>query len=638
MPKQPDLLAISLDDVQPEAGRDEPRLWVRRLVIWRKPGDIIRDIPLKPGLNIVWSPDSGRPNEPMGHGGGKTSFCRLVRYCLGEPNFGTHMQREMITNRLPDGYVGTEVILDGVEWAVIRPLGIGNRHYCAAGTKLDSVISAEISNTGITPLREAITSSLMDEAADRMPLAHPRADAWEAALAWLSRDQECRLRSPLEWRAAQTETRSPSRQRQLSDADRLVIVRLLIKALRTDETAAVETARKIWDQIEKARAEQRRREWLINDLREGLTEALGASGAASADQTDFWVGEAATKLTTIDAAIPFDITAKLKRLHQDKSTAEVRVKALDRQIDVIDGRLTEKANLQKILDNTRATTHSHLIDAENPVCKTCGQRLTPEAVAFIEERRHEAQDAAIQFEDLVAEIGGLKSEQDSLKFQKASEEQALGPITTTIAQLEAQARRLAEAKGHVTMTKRYSQHISDFERSATAIDELVSKHVTERRKASELRRSSLAVIDRLSQLFDASLRFLVPDRAKGAIALDEDGLHLSLHIGGERSTAAIESLKIVAFDLAVLLMSMEGRTQLPAFLIHDSPREADLGRSIYNRFFELGRKMQDLGPSPLFQYIVTTTTAPPDEFRSPEWIKLELHGAPRERRLFMEDL
>src|ERR1700733_6341452 len=70
--------------VTPEARRVQPRLWIRRLVIWREPGRAIRDIALKPGLNIVWSPDSGSSESaPIGHGSGKTAFCRLLRYCLG---------------------------------------------------------------------------------------------------------------------------------------------------------------------------------------------------------------------------------------------------------------------------------------------------------------------------------------------------------------------------------------------------------------------------------------------------------------------------------------------------------------------------------------------------------------------------
>lgn len=357
MPRQPDLLAINLDDVRPEAGRNGPRLWVRRLVIWRAAGDVIRDIPLKPGLNIIWSPDSGRPNEPMGHGGGKTSFCRLLRYCLGEDSYGSHIQRELIANRIPDGHVGAEVMLDGVQWGVVRPIGIGNRHYCAEGVELDTAFSGDMPNTSITPLRKAITSALMDEAANRMPLAHPWDDAWEAALAWLSRDQECRLRSPLDWRAAQTQSRSPSRQRQLSDTDRLVIVRLLINALRADETTAAEDARKLQGDIETARTQQRRLEWLINDLREGLMEAFGGEAENPVTQPDFWGQQATSKLkATKDAVSPY-LTAKLRQARQDKAKAENDIRAIDGKISVIDGRLTEKGNLKRVVDNNRAKKH-----------------------------------------------------------------------------------------------------------------------------------------------------------------------------------------------------------------------------------------------------------------------------------------
>src|SRR5712671_2252106 len=82
---QHDLFPRPPFSITPEPGRKEPRLWVRRLVIWREPGEIIRTIDLKPGFNIVWSRDPGsQQTGPIGHGGGKTMFCRLLRYCLGE--------------------------------------------------------------------------------------------------------------------------------------------------------------------------------------------------------------------------------------------------------------------------------------------------------------------------------------------------------------------------------------------------------------------------------------------------------------------------------------------------------------------------------------------------------------------------
>jgi hypothetical protein len=48
-----------------------------------------------------------------------------------------------------------------------------------------------------------------------------------------------------------------------------------------------------------------------------------------------------------------------------------------------------------------------------------------------------------------------------------------------------------------------------------------------------------------------------------------------------------------------------------SFLVHDSPREADLGGSIYGRLFNIVEELESLGASALFQYVLTTTTARP---------------------------
>jgi hypothetical protein len=104
------------------------------------------------------------------------------------------------------------------------------------------------------------------------------------------------------------------------------------------------------------------------------------------------------------------------------------------------------------------------------------------------------------------------------------------------------------------------------------------------------------------------------------------------------SGTAIVSLDVVLFDLAVLAMAIEGKIRHPGFLIHDSPREADLGGSIYAGLFDLARRLEDFGAAPLFQYIVTTTTEPPEEFRADPWLRLELRGSPAEARLLRKDL
>ena len=48
---------------------------------------------------------------------------------------------------------------------------------------------------------------------------------------------------------------------------------------------------------------------------------------------------------------------------------------------------------------------------------------------------------------------------------------------------------------------------------------------------------------------------------------------------------------------------------LPAFLVHDSPREADLGEAIYHRLFKLVRSFERLGDHPPFQYIAALSVS-----------------------------
>jgi hypothetical protein len=100
----------------------------------------------------------------------------------------------------------------------------------------------------------------------------------------------------------------------------------------------------------------------------------------------------------------------------------------------------------------------------------------------------------------------------------------------------------------------------------------------------------------------------------------------------------MESLKALAFDLTAMLMSIEGRAGLPAFVVHDSPREADLGQSIYDRIFHLVAAFENASPEPAFQYIITTTSDPPQEFRISPYLAMRLSGSRVEERLLRCDI
>lgn len=639
MHAQPDLLRLSIDDVSVEQGRREPRLWVRRVVIWDAPGSIVQDVGLTPGLNIVWSPDSGRKGEPMGHGGGKTSFCRLIRYCLGEDSFGTQAQRELIARAFPEGYTGAEIILDGVLWTVARPIGgARGHHYAGTDLPLDGLIAGAVPHTGVSNMRRAITATLMPDAALLMPLPNAEEHGWEAALAWLSRDQECRLRDALDWRAPETQSHSPSRA--LSVQDRLTIVRLLINSLRIDELRQVRRAQGLKTEIERARARRKRLLESRTDLAQGLVDIL--SGTPDDAQAELWVKQAAEGVDKAEQAYDSDVYVKLTAARGLE--AELNRKLSNTQVEISkqDAILELAENFNRSLQADHARAHALHHDAANPVCDMCGRPITPDAIAFITQREQAATSLWAQLQEKIEEAQELKSSVTKLRSDEALLRQQVAAATKTVARLEAtfveQAKRLTTAKGHATMTSLYMKYGQEM----TEIDAKVEVQSRDRAaaivEADRLRAASAGAVARLSQLFDTVMAFLVPEAVDGRVIIAEEGLELRLQRGGPISTSAIESLKVVAFDLAVLLMTMEGRTQLPAFLIHDSPREADLGRSIYDRLFNLARRLEEFGPAPIFQYVLTTTTAPPETAQHGPWVKLKLHSAPTDARLFRADL
>jgi hypothetical protein len=158
-----------------------------------------------------------------------------------------------------------------------------------------------------------------------------------------------------------------------------------------------------------------------------------------------------------------------------------------------------------------------------------------------------------------------------------------------------------------------------------------------RQKLAGYRQASSERIRQLSDKFDAVLRELVPGVC-GSAKVDGNGLRLNVEWGGDRSTAALDSLKVVVFDLAVLILSIEQTLSLPGMLVHDSPREADLSGKVYSRLFAFTSRMEECTTEPCFQYILTTTTSPPPDFQGAPWLRLAVEGAPGEERLLRVDL
>ena len=369
MPKQHELFQQKLN-IQPPPGASGPRLWVRRLAIWKAPDEEpVRDIKLRPGLNIIWTPD----DQGIGHGGGKTLFCRLLRYCLGEERFAPDDQRDRIGEVFPDGRVGAEIMLDESCWVIIRPLGNRRPHVAVQNTSLDEVAPTETASTGIEPFLDAVERTILtEELADLVPGHRHERRSWLIALAWLARDQECRFDHVLNWRAVASDSDSPARG--INQTEKLDALRAFLRAITPEEQskrveiAGLDDKKRIIEQeIDHCNQEIRR-------IKQRLLPALGVAEDTLTDGTLVIqeLRRAARARLAQAAGISADEgPAEVDTARQQYETARAQVFALDRRIEILEANISNSERLiGKIKGESPGLSYA-LQEAESVPCPVC---------------------------------------------------------------------------------------------------------------------------------------------------------------------------------------------------------------------------------------------------------------------------
>ena len=660
MPRQPDMFAPALT-LKPPAGANGPRLWVRRLTIWQAPGGgTTRDIALRPGLNIVWSPDGTSEDDTqaaagaMGHGSGKTLFCRLLRYCLGEDRFAPEGQRERIATAFPDGIVGAEIVLDGVPWAILRPLGLRRRHMAVPNGNLDQIAAGEGTSTGLEPFLDAIEGAIMTQAlADLIPGHRQDRRTWPIALAWLTRDQECRFDGVLDWRSRASDSDSPARG--LNETEKLDALRAFLCAITAEEHGyrrdiAGQDARRTT-----LESEIGHRQWEIGRLRSSLAQALGVADDGLTDlplAIDTLRQAANNRLSSVSRLPQADAASDIASTRREYAVARADVDRLNQEISGLNAQIDE---IPRLIAQIKAEIPglSYAQDtAARPICPICEVPIDS-VLASQCGLSHKVPDLDAcrqRFENRRKE---LAAEEERLRTAQGSRDNARRDLAIANQTMERVGNRLQsmekaredrndawyQARRLVDRVARLSGLMGQQDAERQTMAQVTSSIDDTRRAAGALRDQQARVLGRLNDKFDAIIRYLVGGEAQGRVTLTGNGLDLTVRMGGDRSTAAIDSLKVIAFDLAALCLGIEGQTRAPAFVIHDSPREADLGLPLYHRLFGLGRFMEGAcGATPHFQYIVTTTTRPPDALARAPWLIETLRGAPADQRLMRCDL
>jgi hypothetical protein len=659
MAQQGELFPKAEVTIKLDGSRGEPRFWVRRIVLWEKPGEIIRDIHLRRGLNIIWSPDPGAALADLGrdagsgHGAGKTLFCRLVRYCLGEDTFSSDEQRRSITYLLPAGLVGAEVIIEGKPWAVIRPIGQTRKQIARADANLEDLAPMKEPGGSIEPLLDALKSQLFPKGIDGYLPSESLNAAWLFALAWMSRDQECRFDHILDWRHKRADSGSiavsPTKEQLL------IVVRAFLGIIEQEEMRLKgervnlsETKRSLErDVAYYQRQSDQLRASLVQDLSVDAETEVGGELSVG-----LFREKAENKLKANERQDNPEDIASLASHRQEREGILKEMAVLESEIKKYDSTKQIHDEQLKVIRGERSNLDAAALKAQlGPVCPVCSVPID-EALAEGCSVSHHSWDP-----------GSVSDEKQRLATQTAAHNEAISRIRALTAEHTTQLEQLGRHEDKLTAeidelvnkiedarnrmrlqwfsAKQLVEQVSALERASASIatakkslEGLVGRDNELANLESKLRNRHNNTLSRMEELFSYVCKGLLGSRVSASLALSGQGLQADVEVGG----MAMESLKAIAFDLAAMLMSIEGHSMLPAFLVHDSPREADLGEAIYHRLFRLVRSFECLGDDPPFQYLITTTSRPPDELRISPFLVAEFQGSIAKERLLCRDL
>jgi hypothetical protein len=659
--------------LRPSAKRSAPAFWVRhiRILSELKAGKeyVVRDVELRRGLNIVWAAhhSAGADNALFrdgvaGHTAGKSTFCRLVRHVLGDAGFAPDGVKRRIRSKLPSAWVAAEVIIDSVPWVVARPLGIGRSPFCLRNRSIDDVTTnaehrdyQEFIDALAKGTTDLLTSKEFPSTDKEKPVG------WAHVLPWLIRDQDCRFADFLDWRHSGSGSEAPA----LNVEERQFLVRTVLGLISDGERNELQrNARLVADKEEATRTAPLLRHQAETD-RERLIEALGKDLPltstplfASAARAELGVRREHVKKRK--AAL--ESGDQREELQAAIEAASKKEGALKEKLSGVQDRLDA---VQDVVGELAGTGQSGLLAALPPPRDFCNVPLRmarehncPLVVNQPIDLAAKRSEAAAKKSDLVASqeltaerdvVAALQKEKRRIEGELAEAERATKTarrefLSANTAHTEATSmlqdegsklNRLAElidaaegaAKDAASKADSIKQHIKDIDDSYT--------------QQEKIREAQRTAIGRFSARFDYVVRALIGDQVAARIDTSGRSLSLTVEEHGERDSTFIATVKVLAFDLAAVLASIEGHGAFPRFLVHDGPREADMAPDVYERIFLLARELEKcFEGEPAFQYIVTTTTTPPEKFieRDTPWLRLQLSGLQARERLLRQDL
>ncbi len=652
-------------DLKPISGRESPAVWVERLTVYKSwpPSQVtlLRQTELRRGLNIVWARPVGQnaaASRLAGHGAGKSTFCRLLRYVLDDTTAGTDEFRKRFEGTFNSiGWVLAEVHVGAQRWLVGRPIAenaAGHHSFAFLGGSLAQEFPERPPRVGYkTDYLPALDAAVFGEMQIRTLPGSQKTLEWSQLIQWLSRDQEAHFRGLLEWRDNDSEAASIP----ISSDDRANLVRLVLGLVQQrEQTLLKEYAEKASEHEFKLR-ERVKLEFAIDRDRTALSEALAMPIGDPKDSV------LQLEISNRVANLRNESDAAVKAAQQDDATnvllSEVAQSQAQYEIaqaiaDEARSRLEiEDMRLKGITPPVRPVSETQkMLQSMPPSRGYCSQKLTAAWAArcTLASQRppDEVSDAT---KDIAAAAPAVREELERLKTEYKAQESfveekkrawssAQALLTAARQRQRQEFEALREPDRHASMIealhRSYHKGCDDLDTINSRIKDLSTDKDALNDTLKQLTKQHRDLLEKFSRLFDHIARHMLDKAVTGRVEFAGKSIEPRLEYHGPRDSAALKVTKWLAFDLAAVALGITTKeTFHPRFLMHDSPRESDLAPEIYGGLFLAAKELEgQLGESAPFQYIITTTEPPPADVRQSPWLRLELDASvDRERFL-----
>lgn len=646
-----------------------PVIWIEKIAILKgeKVSSKDRIIPFTKGINIVWGVEiensTGNSISQIlsGHSVGKTSLCRLIRFCLGEEHFGTEFQERAIRNVFGKGAVVAKIHVSDSFWVVYRPFGKSCKSKAEKGMDFEACLNGTLPSGEYRSIIEEIERFTIAQMPQALPSETMNQYSWLDLLAWLARDQEARFGALWEWRSKRSESQGST----LKKDQALYLMRLVLGLLHEKDTklrARIEEAEKRDAVLSKSIAhaqkepETSRRgfEKLIADTLqlniEDLSKQEGSTTSFEvlAEQKVSELEQSAGKLAQANQSLDDDILLR-----------EIETKRYEDNVNRLRAELIPEQAISSFTIGDRNKKITEIESVLSGYCDYSGKKIkdcsyTQEKLAELKEQQKKWENskgkllrdlsASEQF-DLICQMRDdlrdgrqqydtFRRELNDLKVQRTAIYDELTGIKGTLKNLTSNLKNW-----------RHFDSICSGRVEHTELKKILNEQIQLQKNITTMKTQRNAYrndydqnLQSLTKIYNNLISDILTKQFSGTVTITGgDG---ELKFGIKQDAAfhgeAIETLSLVIADFAATL----SRCTLgfhPGFLVHDSPREADLAQLIYDQYLKVVLEYSNVlgGPKNApFQYIITTTSTPPKELKDAGVIVAQLKGDPKEEMLF----